>query len=165
MLLKPEDAGGVCPLLFMMSGYLAAERGSDWIEPHDLIKAIYIVDLEHVASFWNNWEAFERFITQDKLAEGMHQTYVNRTVYLVRLELIGRETPGSFVGLGKSSKLFAEVVNAARTLATERAGPFTSPTSRDLLFCACSSDPDVGQALQSSGLDLAKLAAAVSADK
>ena len=47
-ILKQVDAGGVLPLLFMVSGYVAMERGSEFIEPRDLVKAIYIVDLEHV---------------------------------------------------------------------------------------------------------------------
>ena len=48
-ILKQVDAGGVLPFLFMVSGYAAMERGSEFIEPRDLVKAIYIVDLEHVS--------------------------------------------------------------------------------------------------------------------
>ena len=76
-ILKQVDAGGVLPFLFMVSGYAAMERGSEFIEPRDLVKAIYIVDLEHVSLFWNSWEDFERFIMSEKLAEGISQTYIN----------------------------------------------------------------------------------------
>jgi hypothetical protein len=34
--------------------YAAMERGSEVIEPQDLIKAICIVDLEHVSSLWSD---------------------------------------------------------------------------------------------------------------
>ena len=160
-ILKLEDAGGVCPLLFMVSGYVAMGRGSELIEPRDLIEAIYIVDLEHVSSLWNDWEGFERFITNQRSSSRLSQTYVNRILCLVQIELASREHPGSFVGLGKLSQSFREIVNAARSLASEHAGAPTSPSSRDLLFCACSVDFELARALQESGLQLEKLAASV----
>ena len=70
------------------------ERGSELIEPRDLLKAIYIADLEHVSVFWNDWEGFERFVTSEKLAQGVSQTYINRTLYLFRLEMMSSENAG-----------------------------------------------------------------------
>jgi hypothetical protein len=50
-LLRPEqDNEGPWPLLMMVSGYAAMERESEKIDPIDLIKALYIVDLEHCAA-------------------------------------------------------------------------------------------------------------------
>jgi len=46
------------------------ERGSELIEPRDLIKAIYIADLEHVSAFWDAWEGFERLVNDEVLANG-----------------------------------------------------------------------------------------------
>lgn len=161
MTLKREDVGGVCPLLFTMSAYVSMERGSELIETIDLIKAIYIVDLEHVANFWNDWEGLERFITSGKIGNGQTQTYLNRVLYLIRLELGSREKTGSFVGMGHPSQSFREIVDAARTIAGERAGAPASPTSRDLLLCACFHDPQLNATLRASGLQLEKLENAV----
>jgi hypothetical protein len=161
VILKVEDAGGVCPFLFGVSGYAAMERGSELIEPRDLIKAIYVVDLEHVSSFWSDWEGFERLVTRESLATGNSATYINRTLYLVRFEAISRENAGSFTALGRPSRTFQDIVAAARKLASERMGGPTTPSSRDLLFSACSHDSELSIALQESGLQLGKLAAAV----
>jgi hypothetical protein len=160
-ILKLVDTGGVVPLLFMVSGYAAMERGSETIEPYDLIKAIYIVDLEHVSMFWDNWEGFERLVSKERGVGGLPDIYINRTLYLVRLEAMSRENAGSFVGIGRPSQAFQAIVAAARTIASERAGCPGTPSSRDLLFCACSVDPELSAALQASGLQLEKLAAAV----
>ncbi len=159
--LRQEDAGSVFPLLLTLSGYLAMERGSELVEPCDLIKAIYIADLEHVSSFWDHWEGFERFVSNRKSAKRPAQTYVNRILYLIRLELTSRENPGCFIGFGAVSQPLRERVDAARKLAGARDGSPGSPSSQDLLFCACSHDPDLAAALQSSGLHLKRLAAAV----
>jgi hypothetical protein len=160
-ILKQVDAGGVLPLLLMVSGYAAMERGSEFIEPRDLVKAIYIVDLEHVSLFWNSWEGFERFIISEKLAEGISQTYINRPLYLLRIELAARENPGCFTGLGKPSQAIRQLVDSARTLASEREGRLGTPSSRDLLFCACSQESELSAGLEQSGLQLEKLATAV----
>src|SRR5437016_8599660 len=94
-ILKPEDAGGVYPLLLAVSGYAAMERGSEVIEPRDLIKAIYITDPEHVLAFWNNWESFEKLILGERFVSGTTATYINRILYLVRVDSISRENAGS----------------------------------------------------------------------
>lgn len=161
LVLKPGDVGGVLVLLFMVSGYAAMERGSEMIELRDLVEAIYIADLEHVQEFWNDWQGFEKFVTSEKLGNGVTETFISRTLYLVRLELMSRDNPGSFIGLGHPSLAFKETVAAARKLVSERVGRPASPTSRDLLFCACSQDPKLSNALQESGLQLENLAAAV----
>lgn len=44
-MLETIDTWGVFPLLMQLSGHVATEGGSEWIEPLDLIKAIYIAGL------------------------------------------------------------------------------------------------------------------------
>lgn len=160
-MLEPIDAWGVCALLFQVSGYAAMERGSELIEPRDLIKAIYIADLEHVSVFWDAWEGFERLVNDETLANGRSGTYINRILYLVRLEMAIRDSPDGFIGLGRPSPTLQKIVAAARKLASERSGAVATPSSRDLLFATCSLEPDLSESLQKSGLQLAKLADAV----
>jgi hypothetical protein len=160
-MLESIDAWGVWPLLFQVSGLAAMERGSELIEPQDLIKAIYIADLEHVSVFWDTWEGFERLVNDQRLANGRSGTYINRTLYLVRLELAMRDSPDGFVGLGRPSPTLEKIVTTARKLASERSGAVTTPSSRELLFATCSADPELSEFLQKSGLQLAKLATAV----
>jgi hypothetical protein len=69
-MLETIDTWGVFPLLMQLSGHVAMEGGSEWIEPLDLIKAIYIAGLEHVSAFWSSWEGFERLVNEQKLANG-----------------------------------------------------------------------------------------------
>jgi len=159
--LMPEDAGGVLLLELLVSGYAAHERGSEEIEPRDLMKAIYIVDLEHVQAFWDDWEGFEAFVSREKLP-GARSVYVNRTAYLVRVEIDQNQAPGgSFRGVGKPTEAVWRIIRDARALASERTGTASTPSSRDLLFCACAQDPALSAALQESGLQLERLAAAV----
>jgi hypothetical protein len=82
--------------------------------------------------------------------------------YLIYLEHIraSHEPDKIYLHPPASSKL-QEIVNAARDLASKREGAPSTPTSRDLLFCTCSHDPELRTALLESGLQLEKLAAAV----
>jgi len=160
-MLETIDAWGVFPLLFLVSGYAAMERGSELIEPRDLIKAIYIADLEHVSAFWNAWEGFERLVNDEVLANGRSGTYINRVLYLVRLELAMRDSPDGFTGLGRPSPSLQTIVATARKLSSDRSGAVATPSSRELLFATCSLDPELSESLQKSGLQLAKLADAV----
>jgi hypothetical protein len=161
-LLQPEDTAGVWTLLCALSGFAAMERGSEFIEPRDLIKAIYIGDLEHVSRFWSNWEGFERLVSNEVLGPGNLGVYINRIQYLIRLDAMARETKEhGFTSLGRASRAIQEIVTAARQLASERAGAPSTPSSGDLLFCVCSQDAELSKALQESGLQLEKLAAAV----
>lgn len=66
----------------------AMERGSDIIEPIDLLKAIYVVDLEHVAAYWYDWERFESIVSNQQLENGQFKVYINRMSYLIYLEPI-----------------------------------------------------------------------------
>jgi hypothetical protein len=155
------DVGGVWQLLYLISGWCASDRSSELIQPLDLIRAIYIVDLEHVASYWSNWEGYEQFVSKIMLGHGRPAGYVNRTMYLLQTHLAARENPGQFIPLGQPSKELYEIVMAAKQLAHDRAGADERPSSRDLLFSACSQDANLSSALQQSGLQLEKLAAAV----
>jgi hypothetical protein len=161
-MLETIVAWGVFPLLLQVSGYAAVERGSEWIEPLDLIKAIYIADLEHVSAYWSAWESFEKLVNDQKLANGHAGTYINRMLYLVRIELAMRDIPdGSFFGLGRASPTLQKIVTTARKSASERSGATEIPSSRDFLFATCSLDPQLSESLQKSGLQLTKLAEAV----
>jgi|HubBroStandDraft_1064217.scaffolds.fasta_scaffold00198_12 hypothetical protein len=160
-MLETIDAWGVFPLLLQVSGHAAMERGSEWIEPLDLVKAIYIADLEHVSAFWNPWEGFERLVNDQELANGHSGTYINRTLYLVRIELAMREIPEGVIELRRVSPTLQKIVATARKIASDRSGAAATPSSRDLLFATCSLDAELSESLQKSGLHLAKLAAEV----
>lgn len=161
-LLRREDTAGVWPLLFMLSAFAARERGSELFELCDLVKAIYIADLEHVSSLWTHWEGFERFVGSQTAATGYPKLYINRILYLIRFELVKSATPvDSFTPLGSPSLQFEQTFAAARALAKEREGEPSTPTSRDLLLAICSNDQSLSIALQESGLQLEKLRAAV----
>jgi hypothetical protein len=160
-LLNREDVGGVLPLLLSVSGYAARERGSDFVEPRDLLKAIYVVDPEHVSKFWDDWEGFERLVTQGKLANGTAEKYFNRTLYLVRVQALAERNPDAAVEFGRASQAFLDVVAAARRIVINREGSGT-PSSKDLLYAICSHDAELAEALKGSGLATEKLADAVS---
>ena len=159
-LLKPIDVGGVCPLLFVVSGYAATQRGSQLIEPRDLIKAIYIVDLEHVKKFWSDWEGFEKLVSNELRSAGRAPIYINRIWFLLQIQLVKGESD-SITTLGRPSPGLVELVAAARKLASGRANIEASPSSQDLLFTACSQDQELSSALQLSGLQFDRLKAAV----
>jgi len=160
-MLEAIDAFGVFPLLLQVSGFAAMERGSEWIEPLDLIKAIYIADLEHVSAFWSSWEGFEGLVTDQKLANGHSAGFINRTLYLVRVQLAMRELPEGFTAFGKASATLQKVVASSRKLASARSGVAATPSSRELLFAICSLDLELSESLQKSGLQFARLADAV----
>ncbi len=160
-ILDRKDVGGVLPLLVLVSGYAAMERGSEWVEPEDLIKAIYVVDLEHVVSFWDAGESFEKVVT------GSSGAYLNRTQYLLQVELMrrsGSNDDSVAWEFGKVSRALHEIVSAARRLAAARTGN-QAPSSRDLLFSACSQNQELSRTLQAAGLNLAKLEASVRESK
>jgi hypothetical protein len=158
---KPEDIGGVLVSLLHVGGYLAIGRGSELIEPQDLIKAIYIVDLEHVAKFWDDWEGFEELVSTQPLGIGSRGGYVNRIDSLIHVQLAMRERESGLHRLGRLSISVQRILVAARKLAAERSDGPSTPSSRDLLFSACSEDPELSSALQGSGLQLDRLAEAV----
>jgi hypothetical protein len=160
-LLKTADLGGVCPLLFAASGYAALQRGSASIEIQDLIRAIYIVDLEHVAKFWIDWEGFERFVSAQLGSAGRPETYINRIWFLIQLQLAAAREEGTLTPLARPSVELAQVVAAARDLASKRSGNPSTPSSGDLLFCVCSREPSLAAGLRASGLQLEKLRDAV----
>lgn len=162
-LLQPElDRTGPWPLLIMVSGYAAKERDSEVIEPIDLVKALYIVDLEHLAKFWNDWEGFETLVSDQRLANGQSKIYINRIHYLIYLEQIrASHQPDKIHLFGSYSPKLQQIVDAARAIATQREGIPSTPTSRDLLVCTCSYDSELRASLERSGLQLDKLKAAV----
>ena len=155
-LLNREDVGGVLPLLLTVSGFAAMQRGSEFVEPRDLLKAIYVVDLEHVSTYWGDWEAFERLVTK-----GTEENYLNRTLYLVKVQTLMEKNPGTAFEFGRASQSFLDVVAAARRTATNREGSVGTPSSRDLLYAICSHDTELGVTLKASGLATDRLAEAV----
>lgn len=148
-------------MLLAVSGYAAMERGSESVEPRDLLKAIYVVDLEHVSKFWDDWEGFEGLVKKGKLATGATGNYLNRTLYLVRVQALMERNPDSAFEFGRASQSLLDVVAAARKGVTNREGSGT-PSSKDLLYAICSHDTELAGALKASGLATDKLADAVS---
>jgi hypothetical protein len=153
---------GVWNSIFPISGWSAMERGATSVQPIDVVKAIYIVDLEHVASYWDNWLNYESLVSNIMLSDGRKTGYVNRVQRFLLAQLAGRENPGELVPFAPPSPLVVEIVFAARKLATSRNGDDEDgPSSCDLLYCICLSDTIMGETLQRSGLQFTKLAAAV----
>jgi len=154
--------GGVFHDLLPVSGWCAEQRESKVSEPIDLVKAIYLVDLEHVSKYWSDWEGFEAFIMEIPLAGGRKVSYINRARELFELFMSGREEPGrQFVTSALPSAQVQEILRAAQELASAR-GCALPPSSRDLLLCACRQDQGLSEALQKSGLRLDRLTADLS---
>jgi hypothetical protein len=150
--------GGVFHDLLPVSGWCAMQRESKVSEPIDLVKAIYLVDLEHVAKYWGDWEGFEAFILEIPLAGGRKVSYINRTRELFDLFMAGRDEPGrQFVTFALPSSEVQEIVLAAQEMSSAR-GRTLPPSSSDLLLCACRQDRGLSEALQKSGLQLDRLA-------
>ena len=116
-------------------------------------------------SFWGDWEAFERLVTKGKLANGTEENYLNRTLYLVKVQTLMEKNPGTAFELGRVSRSFLDVVAAARRTATNREGSVGTPSSRDLLYAICSHDTELGVTLKASGLATDRLAEAVTSSR
>jgi len=150
---------GVWRYILPMSGLCAIDRGSKAIESVDLLKAIYIVDLEHVSEYWDNWQSYERFVMKIPLADGRKQRYINRTIQLLKLHDTGRHEPGQLVPFAPLSETLQKAIQAVRAVIRDRAGE--PPSSCDFLYCICQIDHELREALSQSGLQWEKLAAAV----
>jgi hypothetical protein len=154
--------GGVFHDLLPVSGWCAMQRESKVSEPIDLVKAIYIVDLEHVSRYWSDWEGFESFILEIPLAGGRKISYLNRVRELVELSMAGQDEPGrQFVSFVLPSTEVQEIILAAQKLASDCGGGNKPPSSCDLLYCACCRNAALSEALQKSGLRLEELTSAV----
>ena len=151
------SVGGVWFDLLPVSGDCAELRGSAVVEPIDLLKAIYIVDLEHVSMFWDDWRNFEAYLSRLKLANGEEAGFINRIKMHLAGHLTAEMNPGQFFPFPPPSKDVHELVFEARSLASARAGRDVAPTSCDLLFCICSRDPEMSSTLQTSGLQMERL--------
>ena len=154
--------GGVWFDLFPVSGDCSGLRGATQIEPIDLVKAIYIVDLEHVAMFWDDWRNFEAYLLSLILANGKKAGFINRTKMHLARHLAGMMNPGQFWHLPPASTEVRQIVFEAKRLASARAGSDAEPSSCDLLYCICSSDTEISSALRKSGLQLERLSEYVS---
>src|ERR1700743_3500416 len=102
--------GGVFFELLPVSGWCAEHRGAKLSEPIDLVKAIYLIDLEHVSKYWDSWENFEAFIIDIPLAEGRKLTYINRAHTQFKMFMLVREEPGRFVSFAPPSLEVQEIV-------------------------------------------------------
>jgi hypothetical protein len=150
--------GGIFHELLPISGWCAMQRGSNSSEAIDLVKAIYLVDLEHVSKYWSSWEDFEEFIIGIPLAGGRKISYINRSRELFESFMAGRDEPAiQFVSFATPSLQLQEIVLAARELAFSRSQNSLPPRSCDFLHCICKQDKDLSQALQESGLELDRL--------
>lgn len=152
---------GVWRDLFPMSSWSAEERGSQLTEPIDLVKAIYIVDLEHVSLYWDDWQKYEKFVSSIRLANGRKTGFINRMERVITAHLERRENPGHFVRMMPPSPEMQEIVLAAQEMARNRAEEDRAPSSPEFLYCACAQDSGLSESLQQAGLQIEKLRAAV----
>ena len=143
--------------LLPVSGWCAEHRGAKLSEPIDLVKAIYLMDLEHVSKYWDSWENFEAFVIDIPLAEGRKVTYINRAREQLKIFMAGRDEPGTFVSFAPPSLQVQEIVYAARELAASCGRGHLPPRSCDFLLCVCRQDRSLSEALQKSGLQLDRL--------
>lgn len=159
VVLKPEDTNTAWPLLLAASGYAAMERDSELVDLRDLLKAIYIVDLEHVIDYWGDWRAYEALVSGPTLGT-QSSAYINRMLQLIRIDGMWRELSGSQRLWVPTDSLVA-VVESARTFATTRLRSPSGPSATDLLFSVCNYDSQISKMLQDAGLQLEKLKRAV----
>jgi len=150
------DIGGVWRHLLTSSGWCAMERGSDLIEPLDLLKAIYVVDIEHVSRYWDDWENYERFLLTIKLGNGEQVEFLNRHLILFQQFLAARENKGRPIWLGTPSEDLCAVAFAAKKIVQDRRGE-EFPSSKDLLYCVCLQHRDLAAELCKHGLNFEKL--------
>jgi len=148
---------GVFNDLLPVCGWCAMQRGAKISETIDLVKAIYLVDLEHISKYWSDWQSFEAFIMEIPLAGGRKVSYINRAREQFEIFMAGREKPGQqFTAFAPPSSQIGEIVLAAQQQASTR-GLDLPPSSCDLLLCACRQDRGLAEALQKSGLQLDRL--------
>ena len=141
---------GIWRLLLTIAGVSAEERGDKYLEPIDLVKAIYIVDLEHVAEYWDDWKNFEKFVLSMPLIQGKKHFFIHRQEYLFRYWSTARENPGQFMFVHTPSPNILEVAEMARELVESRGDENLAPTSCDFLYCACIKDSELSKQLHAS---------------
>jgi hypothetical protein len=161
MMLEPGDVGGVLPLLLTVAGYAALERSSDSIESSDLLKALYVVDLEHISAFYRNWQDLETLVTKQGLTGGNSGRYLNRTLYLVEAHKLPETSSGSLLIFGQASDGLRRIVYHARKFAADREQTPATPTSKDLLLSIILNDPKLGAELKTCGIQMEFLSSAV----
>ncbi|HMG86730.1 MAG TPA: hypothetical protein VK574_13445 [Terracidiphilus sp.] len=146
------EVGGIVSLLLPISGLSAELRSSETIEPIDLVKAIYIVDLEHVAMYWNDWRNFEKFVLCIPLTDGKVHSYLNRMEQYLAWQLALRENAGQLMTYPNPSQIVRQIVFDAEQIAGERERKKIPPSSCDLMFSVCKHDRSLSETLQHAGL-------------
>jgi hypothetical protein len=141
---------GILPYLRLASGLGAAGRQSLVIEVQDLVYAVYMIDLEHVARYWQDTEDFER-------VAALGRTIVPpRFVFCCRLaDLMFHENFGVSGSSGSSE--FNEVISHAKHVAQLR-GAEAWVTSHDILWAILSQPGlEIAKSLLDSKIDVARL--------
>lgn len=155
------DRGGIWGTLLSISSWIAKERGSKSIDLRDFVIAIYIVDLEHTARYWDDWENFEKFVIQARRSDHRSSAYLNRTLYLFETQLAARENPGLAIASLEVTEALREAIVRARTFAKNRGGGNRSATSCDFLLSICMQEPSLCIDLKRYGLQVDRLEAVV----
>jgi hypothetical protein len=159
--IKLVSVEGIWRLLLRFAGVSAEERGQGSMEFIDLIVAIYIVDLEHIVGYWDDWRNFETFVLNVPLLGGRRRPYLHRLEHMFRVWNASREAAGQLTFYPPPSADFLKVVDGARELAHARGGESFAPTSLDFLYSICCNDPPLSDLLQKSGLRFQELKEAV----
>jgi hypothetical protein len=158
---KLVELNGIWNLLLRFASVSAEERGQGSIDTIDLVLAIYIVDLEHVMKFWDDWTHFESFILNIPLIDGRRRVYLHRSEHLFRIWSAAREAEGKLTFYPPPSRGMLAIVESAQELVQARNEEGLAPTSLDFLYAVCSTDPGMSEVLQRAGLQLEMLEAAV----
>lgn len=164
---NPKDARvrGVWFDLLPVSAECAELRGSEVIALIDVVKAIYVVDLEHVSMFWDDWRNFEAYLCTIELADGTVSGFINRAKLHLTAYIESRMDPGLVIPHVAISDDVSAVVLDANSLARSRSGTDTPATSCDILFCICRRSLQLSSSLQESGLALEQLSEYVNPKK
>lgn len=149
---------GGCLIVAMI---LAEERGSPTLDVRDMLGALWIADLERLAKYWRDWEAFEDFVTAECSLHEPRWAY-----WLLTYEASPKQKKSRFHGgmLKAQSPSLVKVWREAEKLAESRVHGDMRPvlTTEDLLLAmAKQTETELRMKLIKAGLDIARLEEAV----
>lgn len=127
------------------------------MDPIDILVAIYVVDLEHVANLWDDWTQLETLVLSVPVMGGRTRTYLNRHEYMFRVWSAAKQTAGTLTFYPSPSAGVVAVAEKAQELARARNEERIGVTSLDCLYSICLIDAELSEALLNSGLNLQKL--------
>jgi hypothetical protein len=152
---------GIWNLLLLFAGVSAEERGQGSMDSIDLVVAIYLADLEHVISCWDDWRHFEKFVLNVPLMGGRKRAYLHRWEHFFRIWSAIREAEGELTFCPPPSQGMVAIVKMVQEIVRARDEEGIAPTSLDFLYAICLTDSELSEELQGAGLQLQALEAAV----